>query len=138
MGVPAVVAGSPEKEKVMSEPTCALWYWSHGSVFVELCDDEQEAAESACSLSDSEQGAPAGIQYSDGSYLDTENWPAYEAERERRYEADMEWAREAATKPQPARREVTPPFETRYSQKTKVPADAPSWLGRQVTRLSGQ
>lgn len=112
-----------------TEPTCALWFWSHGSVFVELCDDEQEAAESACSLQDSEEGAPAGIQYSDGRYIDREDWPAYKAEYDRRVKQDMEWAREAAARPRPPQREVVPPFETRYSQTARVPADAPAWLG---------
>jgi hypothetical protein len=120
----------------MTEPTCALWYWSHHSVFVELCDDEQEAAESAVSLQESEQGAPAGIQFADGRYLDRDEWPAFGAEESRRYQQWRDEEEQREPRPRPATREVTPPFETSYGQKATVLADAPSWLGRQIAPSS--
>lgn len=60
---------------------CALWFWSHGSVFVEMCDDEAEAIDSAISMSNWETGAVAGIQRADGSYTDREAWTEYQGRK---------------------------------------------------------
>lgn len=116
---------------------CALWYLSHGSIFVEMCDDEAEAIDSAISMQDAETGAVAGIQRADGSYTDRDHWAEYQVESSRRLHEFMDELRRQPERPRPAMREVTPPFETHFNQKARVPVDAPAWLGRQVS-LAGE
>lgn len=113
----------------MSDPTCALWYWSHGFMRVTLCDDENEAIDDGIAMQNHEQGSVAGIQWSDGNYIPVEQWEAFKAEDNRRFELMMEEAKAAATKPKPATRTVQAPFDDGWT--VEVSVDAPSWLGRQ-------
>jgi hypothetical protein len=108
---------------------CALWYWSHGAIYYELCSDEQEAVKSAHDLYDYDEGAPAGVQYADGTYLDTKDWPEYQAEGERRSREAVVQAREAMSLPRPATRQIGVPWDE--TKTVSANADAPSWLGRQ-------
>jgi hypothetical protein len=117
----------------VSEPTCALWYWSHGAVSYELYDDETAAVRAAIYMADDgDYGFPAGVQKADGSYTPLEDWAAYTAEQLRLTRAVSSAVDARASRPRPATREVQPPFETRHDQTLAVPADAPSWLGRQA------
>lgn len=114
---------------------CALWYWSHGSVYVSLCEDEAEAISKGIAMSDAETGSVAGIQRSDGTFTDRDHWTEYQAESDRRLREMMDEIRSEAAKPEPARVEVTPPFDTgRYGKKTRVLVEnVRPWLGRQVS-----
>lgn len=111
---------------------CALWYWSHFSIYCEIYDTEEAAASTAASMEDAESAAIAGVQHEDGSFVPRDRWAAIKAEHDRR---DEQWrARQAAEalKPQPATREVVPPFDAR-GQTATIPADMPSWVGDQTT-----
>lgn len=116
---------------------CALWYWQYGSVHVSMCEDEREAAEEAHAMQDGEWGAPAGVQYADGRYVDRNEWAEYEAEFQRRRERMDAEIRAESQRPKPPRRTVVPPFDAR-GKTASVPVDAPSWLGRQVAPSSGE
>jgi hypothetical protein len=111
----------------MSEPTCAVWYWVHGGIYVELCDTEEEAVWFALSLADSGNGAVAGVQHKDGSYVDRDAWAAIEEEDNRRMEACLEELRTAPPQPQPTR--VAPPFDAKGAT-APVHGLVPGWLGR--------
>jgi hypothetical protein len=106
---------------------CALWYWYHGSIQYELCDDEEEAARSAVWMTNDESGSPAGVQRSDGTYTPREEWEAYKIEDQRQWDSMMKRVREDQANPKPATRTIYPPFS---DQRVTVLADAPGWLGR--------
>lgn len=120
----------------MSEPTCAVWYWSHSSVYYVLCRDETEAAKAAHGISDDDMGAPAGVQRADGTYTPTETWTEYQAESNRRIQRAYDAVREEVARPKPVRHTVKPPFD--YDGDVVVDADAPSWLGRSGRRSQPQ
>lgn len=110
---------------------CALWYWSHGSIFYELHDDEAAAASHAVAMVDYETGAPAGVQYEDGTYTDVKEWAEYKAEDDRQWQRMVDRARAERLdpNPKPVLREVAVPWDS--TRKIKVEADAPAWVGAQ-------
>lgn len=111
-------------------PTCALWYWSHGTLVVLVYDEEWEAVSMAIAIADEDTGSIAGVQYADGRYVPRDQWGALREEEDRRYAQMVAETRAEASKPQPAQRRVAPPFEAK-GLTVVVPSDAPAWLGRQ-------
>jgi len=115
----------------MSE--CAVWYWRYHSVYVELFASEASAISFAIGMADIGEGSVSGVQYSDGRFVERDDWSALKAEQDRQYE---QWRREFEEerrnpKPAPPMRTVVPPFDAR-GQTAQVDPDAPAWLGAQT------
>lgn len=111
----------------------ALWWWSHGSIHVTVCESEAVAAKTALDFYDYDDmdGAPEGVQFPDGRFLkaNSNDWPEYAAEDQRRWErirAKFDEERRNP-KPKPATRTVRAPFDT--TKTVVVDGDAPDWLG---------
>lgn len=112
------------------EFTCAVWYWCYKSVYYELFETEQDAATYAWALEDSGNGAVAGIQFSDGMYIDRDNWAEYAAEGVRQ---DARWKQqheEQKVQPKPELRRINTPVED--GGIISVPVTEPAWLGSPV------
>lgn len=77
-----------------------------------------------------------GIQYSDGRFVERDDWPEYEAEGDRRHEMWRGLLAEAEQRPAPT--QVKPPFDARHGETAAVEGDVPQWLGRQVASLVGE
>lgn len=109
--------------------TCAIWYWSHGSIYYSLCDNEQMAAAVALDMVDGADAAVEGVQFSDGTYLDKDDWPEYAAEDKRRWDQTFEQAREEMERPKRATRKIKVPWGDDDRTITVYADDAPAWLG---------
>lgn len=112
----------------MSEDTCAVWIWRYGRPDYELADSEEEAARIAVSIEDAESGAIAGVQFSDGRVIRSEEWAAFKAESDRRFKEWREQVAQAPAVPPTPKRMVQFPFG---SDKVEIEADEPGWLGVQ-------
>lgn len=105
--------------------TCAVWYWRYYNILVELCENEEEAASFAAHLDNSGNGSVQGIQYSNGEFLDRNQWEAYREEN-KRVESSY---RENTPTPMQATTTVNVPFgET--ERVIKVYGNVPEWLGK--------
>ena len=111
----------------------ALWTIYRYSPGYELYDDEAEAASMAVVMQEYElgdHGVVMGVQYDDGRALSREDWPAYQAERDRRAAEDASRAAEASRQPRtppPAQRAIKDPF---CGYEMDIDASEPAWLGR--------
>ena len=113
--------------------TVALWTIYRYSPGYELYDDEAEAAAAAVAMQEDnlgEYGVAMGVQYDDGRALSCENWPAYEAERQRRKARDAARAAAYASQPRtppPPQRVIKDPF---CGYEMDIDVAEPGWLGR--------
>lgn len=67
---------------------CMLWYMRYHSPGYEMCDDERQAVNLAFGMTEMETANPIGVQYSDGRFVDRDDWAAlrdFEAEEECRF-----------------------------------------------------
>lgn len=108
-----------------TKDSVALWYSRYMSPGYELCDSEEEAAGLAWGMEDSGGAAVLGVQFSDGRTIERENWPVFEAVRERFEQAERE-AQDKPRPPVPVRKAVDP-FRGRAIE---IKASEPEWLGR--------
>ena len=99
----------------------ALWYKRYGAMEYSLWEGEEEAAGIAAAMAADGEGVPKGIQFPDGRLIPAEDWPAYEAARERRERYEDEWVPE----PHP-KRKITAPFG---GGQIEIDARDPEWLG---------
>lgn len=104
-----------------TEKTCAVWYMRYGSMKCYLADDEDRAASFGARLEDLEEGAVVGVQFQDGRLVQREEWPAYQAARDRSIYPPL-----PDCAPPPPTRRVQDPFVGRV---VEVDADSPQWLG---------
>ena len=113
--------------------TVALWTIYHYSPSYELYEDEAEAASMAVVMQEYElgdHGVVMGVQYDDGRALSPENWPAYQAERDRRAAEDASRAAEAASRPRdrpPPQRAIEDPF---CGYAMDIDVSEPEWIGK--------
>ena len=102
----------------------ALWYWRHGSIDYDLCDNEEDAASMAVHMGDYGEASVEGVQFPDGRVVKIAKWPAFaEAVRQQRQREAEQRAAAAVPRPQ---RTITAPFGGR---KIEIDADEPDWLG---------
>jgi hypothetical protein len=99
----------------------ALWYKRYRIMDYSLWDSEEEAAGIAAAMAADGQAVPKGIQFPDGRTIAAEDWPAYEAARERRERYEAEYVPEV--RPQ---RKITAPFG---GGTISIDAREPEWLG---------
>lgn len=113
--------------------TVALWTIYRYSPSYEFYDDEAEAAVMAVAMQEDnlgEYGVVMGVQYEDGRALGREDWPAYQAELERRRAEDATRAAAAASqprKPAPPQRVIKDPF---CGYEMDIDINEPGWLGK--------
>ena len=107
---------------------CALWVWRYGSLGPELHDSEWQPAAAVMACEDEGEGSVAGVQFSDGTYVDCDDWPMLKRAREAQRRRWEEENADAANRPRIATRKVDPPFPSRG--KVTIPADFPEWVGR--------
>lgn len=106
---------------------CAVWYMDHGSIRVEVFEDEHKAARFAADFEDyTLDGVVLGVQFKDGRIIDVtrETWPAMEEAAAR--SADAQCERAAAAPPDQRQRLASP-----FGGEAEVFAsdDLPGWLG---------
>jgi hypothetical protein len=112
------------------DPRCALWYYQHGTLCVDVCSDEAQAVWATDSMQEYGTGAVRGVQFSDGTYVDRAAWPALKAHNDRQYREMVEQTKSAPAPP-PCRT-VRVPWDD--DQTVEVLADLPAWVGRQLGR----
>lgn len=103
---------------------CAVWFWRNFIMEYEIFDHEIDAARYAVALLENEEGAPVGLQYSDGRTVKVENWRAYE-EAEKVYNAARNSRPPMAP---PSTRIILNPFD---GSPKRVDAGQPKWLGKE-------
>lgn len=101
---------------------CALWYYRYHSVYVDLHDSEEDAAQAAVWMEEEGQGSVQGVQFPDGRYIDREDWNAYKT-----YERSLHNSYRSDPGPPPAMREVRLPWA---NESVSILADLPEWVGR--------
>lgn len=108
-------------------PECAVWYSMHGSIGVEVFDDEDTAVRWADRVEDRGEAYVAGVQYPDGTWVKRDEWTALAEHRARMHEQLLTEMAAEKTRPRPARRTVHPPWAP--AQTVTVDDSTPDWVG---------
>jgi hypothetical protein len=102
----------------------ALWYWRHFRVKVSLYDTEEDAAQAGLTMMIEGHANVAGVQFSDGRFINLDSWAAWDVVAERLESEQLE----AGGGDVLATRRVHVPFH--HTRTARVPEDYPDWVGR--------
>jgi hypothetical protein len=114
-----------EDDLMSDDQRVAVWTVRYHIPYVEVFDNERDAADYAAAIADSGNAAVVGVQFPDGRTTPIHRWEAY-AEAEYRLSASQEeQAAQAAAHP-PSKRRVQAPFG--LGDAMVDPGD-PDWVG---------
>jgi hypothetical protein len=102
---------------------CALWYYRLYELQVLLHDSEEDAAEDAYQLWVDGAASILGVQHSDGSFVERDDWVMYKGL------LDGDRLAEADPGPPVKYRVIRAPFDSVNSVTVSVPDTYPAWVG---------